>query len=181
MRSIRAILIILTTALFAGCPVRSVFPLFTEKDAVFNPSLIGTWESEDETYTFEKLQEKNYRLAIRPKKENDSALYVVWLGKIGARWFLDSYPIVNSEEYHYFSMHLFTRMDLNGDTLRIASLEADWLSKMIDEKKMQFTHVLRGNEVILTGSTTELQKLLATIGGTGEAFPNENVFIKTKQ
>ncbi|MEW5800364.1 MAG: hypothetical protein AB1728_15300 [Bacteroidota bacterium] len=180
MKAIRFLSVIFITALFAGCPARSLHPLFTDQDAVFNPSLIGTWETDDETYTFDTLKEKNYQLVIRSKKENDSTIYVVWLGKIGSQWFLDSYPIVNSDEYHYVSTHVFTKMTLAGDTLRLASLEADWLSKMIDEKKMKIAHVRRASEVILTASTKELQQWLATIAGNSDAFPNEDLLVKIK-
>ncbi len=180
MKAIRFLSVVLITALFGGCPARSLHPLFTDQEAVFNPSLIGTWETDDEAYTFEKLKEKNYQLVIRSKKENDSTIYVVWLGKIGSQWFLDSYPIVNSDEHHYMSVHLFTRMKLAGDTLRLASLEADWISKMIDEKKMKIAHVRRDNEIILTASTKELQQWMGTIAENSEAFPNENAFARMK-
>ncbi|MBI2428239.1 MAG: hypothetical protein HYV29_05485 [Ignavibacteriales bacterium] len=180
MKSFRIALVTVIAIVFAGCPVRSIFPLFTDQDAVLNPALIGTWEADDETYTFEKLKEKNYQLVIRSKKESDSTTYVVWLGKIGSHWFLDSYPIVNSDEHHYMSVHVFTRMKLEGDTLRLASLEADWISKMIDEKKIKITHVRRENEVILTASTKELQQLMGTIANNREAFPDENAFVRIK-
>lgn len=180
MKVIRLLFIVLITALFAGCPARSIHPLFTDQDALFNPSLIGTWGTDDETYTFEKLKEKNYQLVIRSKKEYDSTAYVVWLGKIGSQWFLDSYPIVNSDEHHYLSVHVFTRMKLERDTLRLASLEADWISKMIDEKKMKISHVRRDNEIVLTASTKELQQWMGTIVDNSEAFPNEDAFVKIK-
>lgn len=180
MKSIRFFFIVLIAALFAGCPARSIHPLFTDQDALFNPALIGTWGMDDETYTFEKLKEKNYQLVIRSKKESDSTAYVVWLGKIGSQWFLDSYPLVNSDEHHYMSVHVFTRMKMEGDTLRLASLEADWISKMIDEKKIKVAHVRRDNEVVLTASTKELQQWMGTIGTNNEAFPNEDAFARIK-
>lgn len=180
MKAYRVFPVILIAALFAGCPARSLHPLFTDQEAVYNPSLIGTWETDDETYTFEKLKEKNYQLVIRSKTESDSTIYVVWLGKVGSQWFLDSYPIVNSDEYHYLSTHVFTKMTLAGDTLRLASLEGDWLSKMIDQKKMKIAHVRRDSEVILTASTKELQQWIGTIAEYGEPFPNEDVFVRVE-
>lgn len=180
MNAFRFFSAVLIAVSFAGCPARSLHPLFTDQDAVFNPSLIGTWEVDDETYTFEKLKEKNYQLVIRSKNENDSAVYVVWLGRIGSQWYLDSYPIVNSDEHHYLSVHVFTRMKLDGDTLRLASLEADWISKMIDEKKTRIAHVRRDNEVILTASTKELQQWMGSIAENSEAFPDENAFSKAR-
>jgi hypothetical protein len=176
----RFILLTATTMLFAGCPARSINPLFTDQESLFNASLIGSWANEDEIYTFEKLKEKNYKLIIHSNTSNDSSLYVVQSGKIGSWWFLDSYPLTSSGEHHYLPVHLITKMTLAGDTLRLASLEADWLAKMISEKKLQIMHVKRNDEVILTASTKELQQLVATIGGNSEAFPNPGMFVRVR-
>lgn len=180
MRAFRVALIVTLTFLVAGCPARSIQPLFTEADAVFNPSLIGSWKSEGETYTFEKLKEKNYKLVIRSHSSNDSSLYVVMSGKIGSWWFLDSYPLAGSGEHHFLPVHMITKMMLSGDTLRLASLEADWLSKMIDEKKINIPHVKRDGEIILTATTKELQNFIAATGGNDQAFPNPTDFIRVK-
>jgi hypothetical protein len=180
MKSIRVILFISVPFLFSGCPARSIHPLFTDKEAVFNTSLLGIWSNNEESYTFENLHEKNYRLVVRPKEENDSAVYTVLLGKIGEAWFLDSYPIVNSNEHHYLSAHVFTRMILQGDSLYMASLEADWLLKMITEKKIKVAHVRRENEIILTASTKNLQQFINTISTNNEAFPNQSVFVRMR-
>jgi hypothetical protein len=180
MRSIRVTLLVLFAALLAGCPARSIHPLFTEKEAVFNPSLIGSWNNKDEIYTFEKLKESIYRLVIRPRDENDSAVYTVTLGKIGESWFFDSYPIVNSNEHHFMSVHVFTRMVLSGDSLSIATLEDDWLLKMIEEKKIKISHTRRENEIILTASTNELQKFFTAIGTNNDAFPDKKTFARSR-
>ena len=180
MRSFRVILLVLFAALLAGCPARSIHPLFTEKDAVFNSALIGSWDNKDEIYTFEKLKESIYRLVIRSREENDSSVYSVMLGKIGQSWFFDSFPIVNSNEHHYMSVHVFTRMVLQGDSLTIATLEDDWLLKMIEEKKIKIGHIRRENEIILTASTKELQKLFAEIGTNNDAFPDQKTFARSR-
>jgi hypothetical protein len=169
---------VLMSILLSGCPARSLNPLFTEQQAVILASLVGTWENADESYTFEILHGNNYRLVIRPKTENDSSVYIVLSGKIGKEWFLDSSPIVNSKEHHYLSMHVFTRMKLNGDTLTLAMLEADWLLKMDTAKKLKTPHVRRENEVILTGTTEELRSFVSSIGSMSEAFPDTSVFIR---
>jgi len=180
MKAFRVALIIACTSFFVGCPARSIHPLFTDADAVFNSSLIGSWKSEGETYTFEKLKEKNYKLVIRSNSSNDSSLYVVLCGKIGSWWFLDSYPLTGSGEHHFLPVHMITKMTLIRDTLRLASLEADWLSKMIAEKKIHIQHVKRNDEIILTASTQELQNFITTIGGNEQAFPNPADFIRVK-
>ena len=164
-----------------GCPARSLQQLFAEKDLVFNPSLIGTWSADEETYTFQQSTEKQYTLIIRSTTSKDSSMYTVQLGKIGALWFLDSYPFANSEEHHYLSVHIFTRMKLQGDTLRLASLEGDWLSTMIDKGSIKISHVKREGEIILTASTKELQKFILAAGDNNDAFPNENALVRLER
>jgi hypothetical protein len=169
-------LLFLATFFFMGCPARSIHPLFTEQNAVLLASLVGTWENNDETYTFESFQGNNYRLVVRPKSENDSAVFLVLSGKIGTHWFLDSYPIVNSSEHHFLSTHIFTKMSLNDDSLSLSTLEADWLLKMSNAKKLKVPHVKRENEIILTGTTGELRQWIATAGANPEAFPEMSTF-----
>lgn len=163
---------------FIGCPARSLHPLFTEKDIVFNSSLIGTWLADDVTYTFEQLGDKNYKVTVCSTESHDSSLYTAQLGKLGSHWFLDTYPLVTLDEHHYLSVHVFTRLKLQGDTLRLASLEEDWLSEKIRTKALTITHVKKDDEIILTASTKELQQLLMKYGKENDAFPNEGVFVR---
>ena len=180
MKSCGSILLFLLSVLFFGCPARSLHPLFTEKEAVFLPSLLGTWVENDDLYTFEQAEGKRYKLVIRSRTEKDSSVFVVWSGKIGSSWYLDSYPMHNAQEHHYVSVHVFTKMILNGDTLRIATLEADWLSKMSSAKKLEVAHVQRENEIILTAPTHELQKFIISIGDNQEAFPNPDALVRLR-
>jgi hypothetical protein len=166
--------------IFIGCPTRSLQPLFNEKDLLFNPLLVGSWKEGETTYTFQQSTDKNYRVVIRSESEPDSFVYSVKLGKIGSSWFLDSYPSVNSEEHHYLSAHIFTRMTLQGDSLRLGSLENDWLSKKIEKGEIKIPHVERDGDIVLTASTSELQQLIRKIGEINEAFPNENKFVRLK-
>jgi len=180
MKPIRFIPLLILSLLISGCPARSLNPLFTEQQAILLPLLIGTWENMDEIYSFEPLPGNNYRLVIRSADEKDSSIYLVLSGKIGNTWYLDSYPIVNSQEHHYLSMHVVTQMVLNGDTLKLAMLEGDWLLKMDKEKKLKTPHVQRENEIILTGSTEELQQFIAFAGKDSDAFPDVGIFVRSK-
>ena len=165
---------------FIGCPARSIQPLFAEKESVLLPGLAGTWMSEEDIYTFEQLPGNHYRALIRSKTESDSAVYMVSSGKLGAYWFLDSSPIKNSDEHHYLSVHVFTRIEVRGDTMRFATLEADWLKKQIESNAIVVTHTMRENEVLLTATTKELQKFLTSIASNNEAFPNPATFVRSR-
>lgn len=180
MKTFRVTVSLTIAVLFFGCPARSIHPLFSENDATFNSTLVGIWSNEDETYTFEKGENKSYSLVIRPKTENDSVIYTVISGTIGSMWFLDSYPLLNSDEYHFLSTHLISKMEISGDTLRMSSLEADWLLKKVERKEIKIDHIRRENEIILTASTKELQKFISKIATNTEAFPDPNVLVRVR-
>jgi hypothetical protein len=164
-----------------GCPTRSLFPLFSEKEVVFNPALIGTWSGEDDEGTFSFVQsgEKGYTVTMRDEK-GEKEVYSASLGRLGKYWFMDSSPASDERDYHLITAHLITKIQLDGDTLRMSLLESDWLRGMIDEKKLSIAHVRRDGEIILTASTEELQALLRRIAKDQKAFPDPIILARMK-
>jgi hypothetical protein len=90
-------------ACLTGCvPVDSLNPLYTDKDAVFDESLLGSWvgpdngkEGEFEFSTLVENGKEAYVLTIRSKKESgecDSDVYHGHLVKLGGRLFMDVVP-----------------------------------------------------------------------------------------
>ena len=172
--------------LIAGC-VRSLHPLFTEKDLIFEPTLVGTWVDGDgkDTWTFQKSKDKSYTLIhfqhehgkfMEGKETGDTARFEVKLGRLGNFFFLDIYPeepTIKNDLYkiHLIPAHTFSRMWLEGDELRLSMLDNDWLKKMIAEGKVQITHEKIDGDVILTAPTEELQKLVLKYAEDTKAFP----------
>ena len=79
-------------AVTAGC-VPSLHPLFTPKDLVFDPALIGVWsedEEEKETWQFQRVagDDKSYQLTIKNSKGSiaDMRAHLV---KLNGRLYLD--------------------------------------------------------------------------------------------
>lgn len=180
MHFVRMFLIAAVTVAFAGCPARSIHPLFLDTDIQFDPALLGTWKSGDDSYTFSPSTDKAYRTVIRSLSTDDSSVYTVLTGTVGRHRYLDSYPYVDADEHHYLSVHVFTLMTLNGDTLMMASFENDWLEQQIEAKKISIPHIKRGQEIILTATTKELQKMLRAVDGDSLAFPNRTVYTRSK-
>ena len=181
MKRIKYFVAVGIAILIMGCPARSLFPLFIENDLVFNPTLVGTWvdEKNKDTFTFQKSAEKSYNVVGRDQK-GDTVIYKVQLGKLGRFWFLDSYPGWKIGDHHIIATHIISKMWLEGDTLRIASLESDWLKKMIDSGKLKVSHALVEGDVILTASTKELQQLVLRFAEDNDAFPKPGKFIRMK-
>src|SRR5512140_1311757 len=143
-------------AIAFGCPARSLFPLFAEKDLMILPNGVGTWVgTEGEAVMVQTAEGNNYRLSCI-NKSGEARQYVAQVGKLENSWFIDSYPAFRENDYHFIKTHVISKIRLEGDSLRVASLEGDWLKKMSDAGKLQIPHVVRDNEVILTASTEEL-------------------------
>lgn len=182
MKWLKYFLPIVFILLLAGCPARSLFPLFSTKDIVFNPSLLGTWSDSgaNETYTFQRSGEKSYNVIFFEQQSGNTTVYRAQLGRLGKLWFLDSYPAKGPQDYHLIPAHIISRISLNGDTLRIASLESDWLRQMIDSRELEIEHVRIDGDVILSASTEALKDLVQRFAEDSDAFPNPGTLIRLK-
>jgi hypothetical protein len=57
--------------LLTGCsPVDSLNPLYTDKDVVFDPTLLGQWGSENDGLNFAKLGDNAYRIVMSGKDDD---------------------------------------------------------------------------------------------------------------
>ncbi len=167
--------------LFVGCPARSLFPLFTDKDTLDNSLLVGAWANQEKnsekTMTFQKAEKKSYKVFLRDGE--DVMTYEARLGQIGKFWFLSS-SLSKSGDHHTLSAHIIHRVWIDEDTLKVAALEADWLKEMSDAKKLAVTHVKREGEVILNATTEELQAFVLKYAEDEKAFPKRDVFVRLK-
>jgi hypothetical protein len=190
MRRVQIIFAIAISAFFIGCPARSLQPLFTEKDITYNPALEGKWTDGEDTYTFKRLDEKNYRIFVveqktidstgRAEADSDTMAFVGQLGQLGRSWFLDTYPAREVTDFHLVPTHMIFETWLEGDTLRLASLEGDWLKKTIKTKRLKAQYALSNGDIILTGSTEELQEIARNFANDENAFPNPEEFVRMK-
>lgn len=163
-----------------GCPVRSIYPLFTENDITFNPGVVGAWvdKEQDQTYLFQKGKGKNYTVILMDKR--DTVQYKVQLGQIGKFWFLDSYPMKDPEDYHAISTHIFSKMWLLGDTLKYAPLESDSLKKLIETGNLKVSVALLEDDFILTASTKELQQVILKVANDDVFFQKPKLLVRMK-
>ena len=163
-----------------GCPTRSLFPLFTEKDLVSDPAIVGTWgDPKGDLYTFQNTGKGEYNV-VCTDKDGAATLYKVQLGKLGKWSFLDSYPGRKGDDHHLISAHIISRISLDGDSLRIASLESEWLRQMIDGDNLTIGHVKIDGDIILTAPTEDLQGLALHFAADERAFPRSLALARMK-
>ena len=190
MRKISIALAVVFSVFFAGCPARSIHPLFTEHEISFNPTLVGKWADGDDLYTFKRSTGNSYEIFLSEQKpvdstghnpsSSDTITFIGQLGHIGRNWFLDSYPARELGDFHLLPTHIISRIQFDGDTILIASLEGDWVTKMIKGDRIKAEHTIVDGDIILTGSTSEIQKIIRDFGSDDNAFPNPAKFVRMK-
>jgi len=179
------ILILLGVAIFlVGC-VPSLHPLFTDKDLVFDQSLVGTWVDEDgkSTWTFQKSGENAYELVYTENEE--PAKFQAHLLKLGEFLFLDIFPEESGMKNGLYKgllipAHGFSRIWIEGDSVRLAYLDPDWLKQMIDKKKVKIDHDFVDQSIILTAQTSELQNFALKYAEDVKAFSNKSELHRQK-
>jgi hypothetical protein len=157
-------LVTVMVAIFVGC-VPSWNPLFTDKDLIFEPKLVGTWKGDDdETWKFEKDDEKSYKLSYSDKQ--GKATFVAFLLKIKDRQFLNIYLVDDSEQELKLNalatmtlvpVHLFLRVDEIGESLKMAACNPEWLDKQLEANPKAVAHLRQPNRILFTAETKELQ------------------------
>ena len=160
--------------LMTGCTVRSLQPLYTEKDPIFEPQLLGMWVEEgdksDGFVTFLKDAENAYTV-----RTGDSPKLQGRLMKLGGDMFLDLTPSDTDDGFN-IPGHLFVRIRLNGDTLQTALLDSDWAEHAADAGTLGLSHLRIGSQVVLTASSKELQAFVARHAGDGSVFKNHEEY-----
>ena len=167
---------IVCVLLIGGC-VPSLHPLYTEKDVVFDPALVGVWvggERDSQTWRFEKSKNKSYAVTYSPQKE-EPAKFEGHLVRLNNVLFMDLLPQeldAGNDFYklHFVRSHTFVRVSFENEALVLAGLSPDWLKKRIEEGKVSIRHEEAEGGILLTASTEELQEFVRMYANDSEAF-----------
>jgi hypothetical protein len=151
-----------------GCVPLSLVPFYTEKDLVFNPALIGSWESGDDGgggVGFEQSGANGYLMIM--KDSTGEARFDVRLFQIGGKLFMDLCPrdlgkLNPLVELYVIPGHSLVRVDQIEPTLITADLQDDWLKEKMKEDPKALAHVLADDRLVLAASTEEIQAFILT-------------------
>jgi hypothetical protein len=182
MRKLQIIVTFVLALVLAGCVSSSLQPLFTDKDIAFEPALNGTWVDQDgeEQLVFSSWSDRTGYTVIHSKQGNHPASFEARLVQLGDYRFVDLYPTepaMPNDLYaaHFIGVHSFHRVWLDEDKLRIATLDPDWLRKMISENGLEIGHAVvndgHDDAIVLTAPTAKLQELVVRYAGDPQAFP----------
>jgi len=166
MKSLRAVLVLSLLLLVAGC-IPSVHPLYTGKDLLFEPALVGTWASKDggEVWTVARGAGDVYNLDSREKDGNDvkTGKFEMRFFKVAGQGFVDFFPVEADSKRTYFyeahtlPVHTFLRVREMGKVLKLEMLDPEWLKKLLKENPDALKHEVVRDGILLTAQPTDLQ------------------------
>src|ERR1051325_6103586 len=181
MKIIRNLLLCAGAALLAAGCLPSLNPLYTEKDLIFDPALVGRWAEkpdDKDSWTFEKRDEHSYNLVIRD--DDTQSPLIVHLVKLGGHRFLDLMlrhsGLKETKLDGVFQLglipgHLLAKVNQTAPALRLAFLNPEWLDKLLKENPKAIAHHrIEGDLAALTASTKELQAFVLKYAGDTNAF-----------
>jgi hypothetical protein len=174
-------------ALLAGC-IPCLRAIYTEKDLVFEPALVGTWHQADGkgVWQFTKAEEKSYRLVVTDEKGKPGE-FSAHLAKIGDTLFLDLFPekpdLPKSDFYMFYlrPTHTFFLVHEMRPELRMSFMNPKWLENHLKANPEALRHEETEQGLLLTASTQELQAFLAKHAKTKEAWSEVPLMTKKPQ
>ena len=195
-KSKSVLLVVAMVFLLSGCFVYSFYPLYTDDDLFVNDLLIGEWMDQDSTlWKFEhevvsrgflgsstKYDSTAYDVKI--KAEDDTTYseesLVARIIKLEENYFIDfckeNHLDEGSDSYfdmYLFPVHVFAKLELDGDKATIKYFNPEWLGRLIRENKIRIHHEKTDDRVLLTAKPKELQKFVLKYVNSEEAFEED--------
>ena len=208
MKKVSILLAFTFLVIFLSSCLRTLHPIFTIKDIVYEPKLVGTWKTDNQgTNGFaiitnlaadnsielpEKIsaiKQKGYLVSYQDEDGKATEQYIGFLARIGKHLYFDYFPAdkkgnKNVDEFfisHFVKMHTSYRVEISKDgSFELSQLDELYVTKLIDEKKMRISHEKGANgNIVVTASTDVLQQYIVKYGDEPGAYRNEKtVFTK---
>jgi hypothetical protein len=168
----------------------SLHPLFTTSLRV--PEIEGRWvSSEGEPLQFVKAADgyeltlPGWDLQIPGEKERAVLKAKVRFGRLSDQLFADFTAIDQTGDADGASIialwpvHVFARVSVSPGQLEIARLDSAWFIKAIRSRQIQVRHeVMSDEDVVVTASTAQLQRIFAEYAYHPEMFETPTVFTR---
>lgn len=173
--------------LLAGCVVSSVYPFYTPKDVIFDPSLLGKWnpinpesnlEETNDPIEFQALGKSAYLMGKKNGGDKPD-WFETHLFEIQGRKFLDQSLFFVTNRcfgFGFIAEHYVCAVINQTNTLQLAWLRQDWLEQLLskDTKAIRHTSVRdfpdSEGRIVLTADTEELQKFILKYVNDTNAF-----------
>jgi hypothetical protein len=154
----------------AGC-IPSLHAVYSGKDVVFDPQLVGVWGPENQekgSWEFTKQGDKSYRF-VCTERDGEKGNFTAHLTRFHDMTFLDIAPDkdqIDSSEFHQaylLPMHTFFRVEeLSSSSLKLSVLKLDGLMQYLRENPDAVKHEEMNGGILLTARTEDLQAFLSS-------------------
>ena len=197
-----SLFISLLLLLLSGC-LTTLYPIFQEKDIVFNENLLGYWkytegkEKEKKFIEYKKIpmdrrpelppgirgiSDKGYWVSRMDSLGQTTGEYFVFLAKIEKNYYLDYYPaespahkiVGKNYKDHIIKVHSSYKCDFTDkDHFEIKQFAQSFLDKLISDNKINIRHEVVEGKNIITASTEDLQKFIIPYGNNPKAYEGD--------
>ena len=188
MKTRTVILIMLLIAGGVSC-IPSLYPLYREKDLLYDGRLAGKFDLDGDRWEFDSLDlgspmdqgdwwgrfesGKTYRLTAFDDEE--VARFAVHLIRLNSNYYLDFFPVTYHIEHsaldaHLFPAHIFAKLEFQEDDLVVYWFDGEFLVDLIDSNKIRISYEELENTILLTARTDELQNFVKKYGDDPRAY-----------
>jgi hypothetical protein len=162
----------LTLALFAsGCgDLLSLHALSSPQMRVWDPTIEGHWENDDQQLNVTRLQD-HYEVLSRANRVNaDEVRWDATLTDLNGVRFAD---LLAPDTFG----HMFVRVQIHPKELRLSFFDSEWLRLHVPHEEADLQDARK--QAVLTDSTPQLRRMLAKFVHEPRAFdPQEHVWHK---
>ena len=180
----RALLLVLALAAGPGCLVVSVSPSHTRESLVWEPGLLGEWQSQDDASSIRVERGEWQSYTIEYAHTVEKGRLTGYLSTIGKERYLDVMP-GRGEDHGSFllPLHVILRMKLDGDQLELTPLSYDWFFDRLKKKApvTGLTVVLDEKEnALIVSPTGALRSWIGRQSAAARTFGAAAVFVRKK-
>ena len=152
--------------LLGGC-VPSLNPVFTEKDLVFDASVLGVWiqPNAQTQWQITRHSENSYRV-VYTDKSGHAGRFVAHLANVDGMQFLDMFPEkMESDAGGFYNIHLVRthtiyRVLQSKPTLELAAIDYQWFDQYLNDHPDAIQHVTFNGRKLITAPTEDVQAFL---------------------
>lgn len=168
-----------------GClPVPSLHPFVTEEQAIAVPGVVGEWADSTTRLRFTLERGAVYKITF-PDSGEAAPFFRVRFARLGGRLFADVAMDAGSQPGGdpapwLWPMHTAFRVDVAGDSLRLAFLDDEWIAGALDRRDVRVRHERPSDGIVLTEGTPGLQAMLRRIANVDAAFDTVAKFLRRR-
>ncbi len=176
----KAFVVAAAAMLLTGC-IPSIAPLYTDRDVVSDRRVTGTWTAKNDQTMTVTADGNGYKVLYADTENPAHKMnFKAHLVKLGSNLFVDLFPEPPEDLacYPCVPMHMFGKLTIQGNTLKVELFDPGWFNRMAKEGKITTGHLAAGNDSLLSGTTAEVQAFVLNYANDPKAFVGSDVWTK---